>query len=124
LEVALELNAAIPLVADPMLIAEAMENYVSNAVKYTPKKGRITVRAYSQEDRFHFIVEDNGIGIADEHLPHLFEPYYRPPGTVEQGYGIGLNLVKTIVERHRGGVWVESIEKVGSRFGLWLPLSP
>lgn len=124
MEVSLDLRSFVPLVADPMLIAEAMENYLSNAVKYTPKKGRITVRAYSQEGRFYYIVEDTGIGIAAEHVPHLFEPYYRPPGTIEQGYGIGLNLVKTIVERHQGGVWVESTENVGSRFGFWLPLSP
>ena len=112
------------MVADPMLIGEAMENYIANAIKYTPKKGRIVVRASVQDDRFEFIVEDNGIGIAAEYVPHLFEPYYRPPGTVEQGYGVGLNLVKTIVERHRGQVWVESILHEGSRFGFWLPLSP
>lgn len=123
LEMALELQSFVPLVADPMLIAEAMENYVSNAIKYTPKKGRITIRAYSQDGRFYYIVEDTGIGVAAEHVSHLFEPYYRPPGTIEQGYGIGLNLVKTIVERHQGGVWVESTENVGSKFGFWLPLS-
>lgn len=119
----LKLDDVIGLVADPMLIGEAMENYLSNAIKYTPKKGRITVRAYRQDERFHFIVEDNGVGIATQHLTHLFEPYFRLPGNVEQGYGIGLNLVKTIVERHRGQVWVESTEKVGSQFGFWLPLS-
>ena len=68
------------------------------------------------------MVEDTGIGIAPEHLPHLFEPYYRPAETIEQGYGIGLNLVKTIVERHRGRVWVNSEKGVGSQFGFWLPL--
>lgn len=123
IDVVLDLEQVAGLVADPMLLGEAMENYLSNAVKYTPKKGRIAVRAYSQDDRFHFIVEDNGIGIAAEYLSQLFEPYFRPPGTIEQGYGIGLNLVKTIVERHRGRVWVESAKDVGSRFGFWLPLT-
>ncbi len=124
LEVEFVSDEAMLLVADPMLLGEAMENYLSNAVKYTPRKGRILVKAYIQDDRFQFVVEDNGIGIAEEHLPHLFDPYYRPPGTVEQGYGIGLNLVKTIIERHQGRVWVESIVNVGSRFGFWLPLPP
>ncbi|MBZ0303444.1 MAG: GAF domain-containing protein [Anaerolineae bacterium] len=123
LEVSIDLENILGLVADPMLIGEAMENYLSNAIKYTPKKGRIIVRTYSQENRFYFIVEDNGIGIAAEYLPQLFEPYFRPPDTVEHGYGIGLNLVKTIVERHRGRVWVESTKHVGSEFGFWLPLS-
>ncbi len=123
LEMDVRVDDVIGLVADPMLIGEAMENYLSNAIKYTPKKGRIIVHAYGQDDQFHFTVEDNGVGIAAEYLSHLFEPYYRPPGTVEQGYGVGLNLVKTIVERHRGQVWVESTEKAGSQFGFWLPLT-
>lgn len=124
IDMTLNLDQIFTLVVDPLLIGEAMENYLSNAIKYTPKKGQITVHAYSDDSRFHFIVEDNGIGIGTDYIPHLFEPYYRPPGTQEQGYGIGLNLVKTIVERHRGEVWVDSTEAVGSRFGFWLPLSP
>ena len=88
----------------------------------TPRKGQITVKSFAQDDQFHFVVEDTGIGIAPQHLPHLFEPYYRPSETIEQGYGIGLSLVKTIVERHRGRVWVTSEKDVGSQFGFWLPL--
>lgn len=115
----------VQLVVDAMLIREAMENFVSNAIKYTPRGGRIQIKAFVQEHRFHFVVEDNGIGIAAEHLPHLFEPYYRverPETEDVEGYGVGLNLVKTIIERHNGEVWVESIVGVGSRFGFWLPL--
>lgn len=122
LEIDLERAASITIMADPLLISEAMENYLSNAVKYTPREGHIKVSLLVEDRQLHYIVEDNGIGIGAEHLPHLFEPYYRPPGTIEQGYGIGLNLVKTIVERHRGQVWVESEENVGSRFGFWLPM--
>ena len=110
------------LIGDPLLLSEAMENYLSNAIKYTPKKGHITVKSFAQDDQFHFMVEDTGIGIAEEHLPRLFEPYYRPSENVEQGYGIGLSLVKTIVERHRGRVWVTSEKDMGSQFGFWLPL--
>jgi signal transduction histidine kinase len=122
---ALDLQMVQPttFVADPLLIGEALENYLSNAIKYTPKDGRIIVHIYVSHDRLHFVVEDNGVGIAAEYLPHLFEPYYRPPGTTEQGYGVGLNLVKTIVDRHNGQVWVESTPKVGSQFGFWVPLA-
>jgi len=126
LETRLDLASDLIMVVDPMLIREAMENYVSNAIKYTGEGGHIFLRAYTADDnRFHFVVEDNGIGIAEEHLSHLFEPYYRVlrPGTEDiEGYGVGLNLVKTIVERYKGEVWVESKESEGSRFGFWLPL--
>jgi signal transduction histidine kinase len=122
LEVFFDVTGEGRLVADQTLIGEAMENYLSNAIKYTPRQGHIVVRAYYEAKRFYFTVEDNGVGIASEHLPHLFKPYYRPPGNVEQGYGIGLNLVKTIVERHGGQVWVNSVENQGSLFGFWIPL--
>jgi signal transduction histidine kinase len=119
----LELDTAAQLMGDPMLLGEAMENYLSNAIKYTAHEGHIRVESSVQDERLHFVVEDNGPGIAAQHLPHLFEAYYRLPDTPQKGYGIGLNLVKTIVERHAGQVWVESKEGVGSRFGFWLPLN-
>ena len=116
----------LPLIfVDPMLIREAMANYVSNAVKYTGQGGHIVIHGYRQENRFYFEVEDNGVGIAEEYLAQLFEPYFRiehPDTQSEDGYGVGLNLVRTIIERHKGEVWVTSQEGVGSRFGFWLPL--
>ncbi len=125
LTAAVNLDDTLEIVVDPMLIREAMENYVSNAIKYTQAGGRITIRAFVEDNRLHYLVEDNGIGIGAEHLPHLFEPYYRVerPETADiEGYGVGLNLVKTIIERHQGEVWVESELGKGSRFGFWLPL--
>lgn len=125
-ETRIDLPPDLILVVDPMLIREAMENYVSNAIKYTPENGHIVLHAYRTDDnRFQFVVEDNGIGIAEEHLSHLFEPYYRvqrPETEDVEGYGVGLSLVKTIIERYKGEVWVESREGKGSRFGFWLPL--
>lgn len=115
------------LVADPVFIQEAMENLLNNAIKYTPGGGQITVHAHVQDSHFHFMVEDNGIGISAEHLPHLFEAFYRArqrgTETIE-GTGLGLSLVKAAVERHQGEVWVESEVGKGSRFGFWLPLQP
>ncbi len=125
LDVQVELDEEPGIFMDPMLIREAMVNYVSNAIKYTPQGGHITLHGYLQEDRFCFEVEDNGIGISSEHLAQLFEPYFRierPETEAENGYGIGLNLVKAIIERHKGEVWVDSQEGTGSRFGFWLPM--
>jgi signal transduction histidine kinase len=114
------------IVADPVMIREAMENLVSNAVKYTPDNGQILVRAFRRETSFYFVVEDNGIGIGPEHMPKLFTSFYRAKqaGTEHiDGTGVGLSLVKTVVERHQGKVWVESEVGVGSQFGFWLPLA-
>ncbi|HEX2908069.1 MAG TPA: PAS domain-containing sensor histidine kinase [Phototrophicaceae bacterium] len=114
-----------PIRVDAVLIQEAMENLVNNAIKYTPEGGQITIRVYTETERFHFVVEDNGLGIGAEHLPHLFESFYRArqPGTETiEGTGLGLSLVKTIIERHQGEVWVKSEAGQGSRFGFWLPL--
>jgi PAS domain S-box-containing protein len=112
---------------DPVLIREAMENLVSNAAKYTREGGEICVKSYYDDWRVHFVVEDNGIGIPQEDLKRIFEWGFRSKRssitdqTIE-GRGLGLALVKTVLERHRGEVWVESQEGVGSRFGFWLPI--
>jgi len=114
------------IVADSIMIREAMENLVSNAIKYTPDGGQIIVRAFSRETSLYFVVEDNGVGIGPEHLPKLFTSFYRAKqaGTEHiDGTGVGLSLVKTVVERHQGKVWVESQVGVGSQFGFWLPLT-
>ncbi|MCA9908325.1 MAG: ATP-binding protein, partial [Anaerolineae bacterium] len=106
-------------------VREAMSNLLGNAVKYTPEGGRINVTSYREDQRVYFIVEDTGIGIPLENLPRLFTSFYRvrQPGSEDiEGRGLGLSLVKTIIERHNGEVWVESSPGVGSRFGFWLPL--
>jgi PAS domain S-box-containing protein len=125
LDMQTHLDDAPGITVNPVLVRECMENLISNASKYTPEKGRITVRAYRHENRLIFEVEDNGIGIPKEHLPRLFQSFYRvnQPGTQGiEGRGQGLSLVKTVIERHSGDVWVESELGVGSRFGFWIPI--
>ena len=120
----IRLDGAPTVLISPALIREAMENLLNNAAKYTPKGGRVTASAYYEGSRFYFVVEDTGIGIPAEHLPRLFQSFYRArqPGSEDSdGRGLGLSLVKTIIERHEGEVWVESTVGVGSRFGFWLP---
>ncbi len=111
---------------NPVLIREAMENLIGNALKYTPEGGRVTISAFAQDGCLNFSVEDNGIGIPKEHLPRIFETFYRAKQAGSEGIegrGLGLSLVKTIIERHQGEVWVESDQGKGSRFGFWIPLS-
>ncbi|MHB8626901.1 MAG: GAF domain-containing protein [Aggregatilineales bacterium] len=103
---------------------QAMTNLVYNAIKYTPNGGRIVVRVHDGDHRLQFEVEDNGYGIPLDRQARLFQRFYRAkqPGTEDiPGTGLGLSLVKTVVTRHGGDVWVRSGDGAGSIFGFWLP---
>lgn len=111
------------VVADRVLIRQAMENLIGNALKYTFPSGKVTTYAKVDDDRFHFIVTDNGIGIPQDKLAYVFESFYRVPNAKGiQGTGLGLSLVRNVVEQHKGQVWVNSEENEGSTFGFWLPI--
>jgi signal transduction histidine kinase len=124
----IELDNVPRVFADSVLLRQAMENLINNAVKYTPENGQIIIRAYYDHQRFHFSVEDTGIGIPKEHQSYVFESFYRvtPPKEHNksriQSSGLGLSLVKNVIARHHGEVWVNSTVGKGSRFGFWLPL--
>ncbi len=115
------------VLADPVLIRQTMENLITNALKYTPPGGKVAViaRFDFEKRRFNFTVADTGIGIPEDKLPYVFESFYRvnqPDAKGIQGTGLGLSLVKNVIEQHQGEVWVTSVENQGSRFGFWLPL--
>jgi signal transduction histidine kinase len=103
--------------ADPTRIAHVFANLLSNALKYTPPGGRISIAAQAGEEAVRFQVSDTGIGIPDRYLPRIFEQFFRVPdqGT-GTGAGLGLAIVKEIVEAHGGTVGVESREGAGSTF--------
>ena len=120
---------------DPALLRQAVTNLVDNAIKYTPNGGQVVVslsiadstraRSGGSERRALIRVSDTGIGIAAEDQVRLFEKFYRVrrqdvPSV--SGTGLGLSLVKSIVERHHGKVWVESELNRGSVFTISLPL--
>lgn len=113
------------VVADAVLLRQSMENLIGNAIKYTPDGGTITVRASADDAHFYFAVQDTGIGISEEHLPYVFEAFYRVKNEhyVQKGSGLGLSLVKNVIQRHSGDIWVTSRVQQGSEFGFWLPLS-
>ncbi|HZF79733.1 MAG TPA: PAS domain S-box protein, partial [Rubrivivax sp.] len=117
-----------PLVLDPARLKQALFNYISNAIKFTPEGGRITVRAQAEQPRHVRIeVADTGIGIAAADLPRLFTEFQQLDagyGKHHQGTGLGLSLVRRLVQAQGGSVGVRSELGVGSVFSLVLPCSP
>jgi len=108
---------------DPVQIREAMGNLISNAIKYTPDGGKIDVTLRTENDMIIFSVTDSGYGIPQEAFDKLFQPFYRVPQTrrIAEGTGLGLSLVKSIIERHKGQLKVESEQGKGSTFSFSLP---
>ncbi len=109
----------LPVLADADAILEALTNLLSNAMKYSGIRRDIALR--TSRDGRHCSVEvtDHGLGIRDEEIPHLFEPYYRSRDDIVQklgGVGLGLSLVKHIVDAHHGQITVESAHGAGSTF--------
>jgi signal transduction histidine kinase len=105
-------------------LRQAAVNLIGNGLKYTRDGGRVVIRLRAMNHRIYFEVEDNGYGISPERQKRLFQRFYRAkqPGTEEiPGTGLGLSMVKTVIERHGGEVWMRSTEGYGSTFGFWLP---
>ncbi len=108
------LNIADPVrwaLGNPEHLQQVIDNLLQNARKFSPEGGRIWVRAWQREGEVYISVADEGIGVPKEKLPYLFERFYQVDGSTSRrfgGMGIGLALVKEIVERHGGRVWAES----------------
>jgi signal transduction histidine kinase len=108
---------------DPERVALVLSNLVSNALWHTSAGGQITLRAQPTNGWVRFEVTDTGAGIPEEYQPHLFEKFFRVPGTPTSGAGLGLSIAKEIVEGHGGAIGVESEEGQGSTFWFTLPLA-
>jgi len=109
---------------DARALEHVLSNLVDNAVKYCPSGTRVTVTASHEDGRVKLVVSDNGNGIPPEHLPRLFERFYRVDAGRSRelgGTGLGLSIVKHMVEAMRGKVWVESQVGAGSTFTVSLP---
>jgi signal transduction histidine kinase len=94
-----------------------------SAIKFTPSGGTIRIRAENLEDYIQFSVEDTGSGMSEDEMSHLFDRFWQAKKTARMGTGLGLFIVKGIVEGHGGRVWVESRLGVGSIFYFTLPTS-
>jgi signal transduction histidine kinase len=123
LEVQLEIAHDLPDVwADRERLLQVLENLIGNAIKFTESGGRITVGVDRQDGEDLFWVSDTGRGIAAEDLPHVFDRFWRRGG--RQGTGLGLPIVKGLVEAHGGRVWVESEPGCGTTFRFTIPTAP
>lgn len=115
-----------PVLADPLKLGQVLDNLVSNALKYTPQDSRIDLSTrMASADAVEIAVRDNGPGIPDEDLPHIFERFYRVDkgrSREKGGTGLGLSIVKHIVQLHGGKVWAESRLGAGTTFFFTLPL--
>jgi two-component system sensor histidine kinase VicK len=118
---------AVMVRADSAQLREAIDNLISNAIKYTPEGGQVTVTLQQERERVTLDVTDTGYGIPEAVQGRIFQPFFRaksPQTRHIEGTGLGLHLVKNIIERHMGKMHFESAPGVGSTFGFWLPLMP
>jgi PAS domain S-box-containing protein len=110
--------------ADQDRLLQVFENLVGNAIKFTEPGGRITLGAEPRADEVVFSVADTGPGIARGDLPHIFDRFWQASNVARRGAGLGLPIVKGIVEAHGGRVWVESTPGQGSTFYFAIPRAP
>jgi PAS domain S-box-containing protein len=124
----LDLTSEIPddlpkVLADPSRIQQVLSNLVGNAIKFTPRGGRITLRARLESAEVRLAVIDTGPGIPPDQLPHVFGRFWQARTSDTRGIGLGLAIARGIVEAHRGRIWVESRPGEGSTFYFTLPVA-
>lgn len=125
----IELSADLPrdelfVYGDAQRLEQVVSNLLSNALRYTPKDGKVRVRAWAEAGRACFAVQDTGVGLASEELAHLFERFYRADRArtrAEGGTGLGLVIVRQLVEAHDGQIAVQSSPGQGTTFTVCLP---
>lgn len=124
--VSLHADVPVPLWAhaDPLRISQALDNLVSNAIKYSPGGGDVTVRARTEADWVQLQVQDTGMGIGEEETSRIFTRFFRTQAARQAaipGVGLGLSITKTIVERHGGNITCQSKPGAGTTFTMTLP---
>jgi signal transduction histidine kinase len=113
-----------PILGDSVQLRQMIENLVGNAIKYTPEGGRIEITAGQEDKLVIFRIKDTGRGIPLEDQSKIFEPFYRAKNVSEdtQGTGLGLAITRSVVENHRGRIWLDSSTEKGSTFTVMLPI--
>ncbi len=117
-------SAPVTVSADRTQITIVLNNLLTNAIKFTPDGGRISVQAELRNDKVRVSVIDSGIGVPKAQLDRIFERFYQAEPHLTRrhgGMGLGLSIAKELVELHGGRIWVESVEGKGSRFTFTLP---
>ena len=113
--------------ADQDRLTQIIDNILNNAIKYSPDGGNITVRLMTTHNEALLSIQDQGLGIPQKAIPHIFERFYRVDkarSREQGGTGLGLAIAKEVVERLNGRIWVNSIENKGSSFYISLPYDP
>jgi signal transduction histidine kinase len=120
-----EIHSCPPLYLDLEKFDKVLYNLLSNAMKFTPDQGKITVSVEKTGNYCILQVKDTGIGIRNDQIPHLFDRFRQAEGSVSRSYegsGLGLALAKELVQLHGGQITVESVYEQGSTFTVWIPL--
>jgi len=119
-------EASAILTADRLRLKQVVDHLISNAVKYAPEGGRVNVELKRIDDKFQLSVEDQGIGMDEGQLVHIFDRFYRADSsdTAVQGVGLGMSIVRNIVLAHHGDIQIESQLGKGTRVVVTLPLAP
>jgi signal transduction histidine kinase len=113
------------LYADPFRLEQAIENVITNAIRHTPDGGLVELKAETADGKVVLTVSDSGVGIAPEHLPLIFDRFYKTSsakGIAARGSGLGLSIVKAIVTRHGGRVSATSVLGAGTTIRIELPV--
>ena len=115
-----------PVSGDHDRLVQVLSNLIGNALQFTPPDGEVRVEARESRGReeneyIEFVVSDTGSGIAPDHLPNVFDRFWRGERQARSGAGLGLAIAKGIVEAHRGEIWVESIVGQGATFHFTIP---
>jgi signal transduction histidine kinase len=124
LSLSVNIPSTLEVVIDKSQIERVFVNLISNAVKFTPQKGKITINTKPAKDFVQVNISDTGIGIPKEAQERIFEEFYRVDNPINEkvkGTGLGLSLVRNIIEAHGGKIWIESQLKAGSTFSFLLP---
>ncbi len=124
IELQSDISDEIILYADRSKIEQLLTILIDNAIKYMGRPGSIIIKAYSVKRGIQIDVNDTGVGIAAEDLPHIFERFYRSDKSRSNtiaGTGLGLSIAQMIVEEHKGSIHVKSIPDIGTTFSIVLP---
>lgn len=108
--------------ADATRLAQLVNNLVTNAIKHSPRGTQVWVRSRVEDDMLLLEVQDSGPGIPPEIQQHMFEPYYARARHLTSGFGLGLSIVKSIVDAHHGRIEVDTGPEKGTTFRIYLPL--
>jgi signal transduction histidine kinase len=116
-------DSSLNMTGDPERIRQVFSNIIGNAIKFSPENDIIKVTGSIAKDKINYQVEDNGPGIDEENLLHMFDRFWQAESTSKNGTGLGLSISKWIVEAHGGTIWAESKPGHGSCFKFEMPLA-